>query len=55
MTTGTNDIENEVLIAADAFVVACGAYCAPLVRSVGVDLPIDPGKGYSATFRQPES
>ena len=36
---------------ADAFVVACGSYSAPLLRSAGVDLPIYPGKGYSATFR----
>ena len=35
---------------ADAVVVACGSYSAPLLRSVGVDLPIYPGKGYSATF-----
>ncbi|MDB5743000.1 MAG: D-amino-acid dehydrogenase [Polaromonas sp.] len=41
---------------ADAVVVACGAYTAPLLRTVGVDLPIYPGKGYSATFalRQPD-
>ena len=38
-------------LAADAFVVACGSYTAPLLRTVGVDLPIYPGKGYSATFR----
>lgn len=36
---------------ADGVVVACGSYSAPLLRSVGVDLPIYPGKGYSATFR----
>ncbi|MGH6627354.1 MAG: D-amino acid dehydrogenase [Burkholderiaceae bacterium] len=36
---------------ADAFVAACGSYTAPLLRSVGVDLPIYPGKGYSATFK----
>jgi D-amino-acid dehydrogenase len=36
---------------ADAFVAACGAYTAPLLRGVGVSLPIYPGKGYSATFR----
>jgi len=35
---------------ADAFVVACGSYTSPLLRTVGVDLPIYPGKGYSATF-----
>ena len=35
---------------ADHVVVACGSYSTPLLRSVGVDLPIYPGKGYSATF-----
>ncbi len=35
---------------AEAVVVACGSYSAPLLRTVGVDLPIYPGKGYSATF-----
>lgn len=41
---------------ADAVVVACGSYTGPLLRGVGVDLPIYPGKGYSATFaiKQPE-
>ena len=41
---------------AEAVVVACGSYSAPLLRKVGVDLPIYPGKGYSATFklRKPE-
>lgn len=38
-------------IKADHVVVACGAYSAPLLRTVGVDLPIYPGKGYSATFK----
>ena len=36
---------------ADAFVVACGSWSAPLLRGAGVRLPIYPGKGYSATFR----
>ena len=36
---------------ADAFVVACGSYSAPLLRTAGVDLSIYPGKGYSATFK----
>jgi D-amino-acid dehydrogenase len=41
---------------AHAVVVACGSYTAPMLRTVGVDLPIYPGKGYSATFslKQPE-
>ena len=35
----------------DAIVVACGSYSAPMLRSVGVNVPIYPGKGYSATFK----
>ncbi len=38
-------------LTAHAYVVACGSWTAPLLRTVGVDLPIYPGKGYSATFR----
>lgn len=34
----------------DAFVVACGSYTTPLLKSVGVQVPIYPGKGYSATL-----
>lgn len=36
---------------ADAFVVACGSWSAPLLRTASVDLSIYPGKGYSATFK----
>ena len=43
-----NTIKN---LTADAIVVACGSYSAPLLRTVGVDVPIYPGKGYSATFK----
>jgi D-amino-acid dehydrogenase len=41
---------------ADAFVAALGAYTAPLLRPLGVALPIYPAKGYSATLKlkQPE-
>jgi D-amino-acid dehydrogenase len=35
---------------ADAYVVACGSYTTPLLKSVGVRVPIYPGKGYSATL-----
>jgi D-amino-acid dehydrogenase len=45
MSTGA-----ERQIHADATVVACGSYSAPLLRSVGVNLPIYPGKGYSVTL-----
>lgn len=34
----------------DAFVVACGSYSTPLLKSVGVHVPVYPGKGYSATL-----
>ena len=44
---GTDDLKT---LTADAVVVACGSYSAPLLRTVGVRLPIYPGKGYSATF-----
>ncbi len=47
---GTNDASLTYL-KADAVVAACGSYTAPLLRTVGVDLPIYPGKGYSATFQ----
>ncbi|ABE42113.1 D-amino acid dehydrogenase [Polaromonas sp. JS666] len=43
--------ENIVRLKADEVVAACGSYTAPLLRTVGVDLPIYPGKGYSATFK----
>jgi D-amino-acid dehydrogenase len=39
------------VLGAEQVVVACGSFSAPLLRTVGVDLPIYPGKGYSATFR----
>jgi D-amino-acid dehydrogenase len=35
----------------DQFVMSMGSYTAPLLRTVGVNLPIYPGKGYSATFK----
>ncbi len=47
---GLNDAQPERELKADQFVVACGSYSAGLLRTVGVDLPIYPGKGYSATF-----
>jgi D-amino-acid dehydrogenase len=39
------------VLRADAVVVACGSYSAPLLRSVGVNIPVYPGKGYSATLQ----
>ncbi|APW35911.1 amino acid dehydrogenase [Rhodoferax koreense] len=43
--------QKDQVLQGDAVVVACGSYTAPLLRTVGVDLPIYPGKGYSATFK----
>ena len=34
----------------DAFVAACGSYTTPLLKTVGIRVPIYPGKGYSATL-----
>jgi D-amino-acid dehydrogenase len=39
------------ILRGDAVVVACGSYSAPLLRKVGVHIPVYPGKGYSATLR----
>lgn len=38
------------LLQADAYVLALGSYTPLLLRPVGVNLPIYPGKGYSATL-----
>ncbi|MBV8667157.1 MAG: D-amino acid dehydrogenase [Burkholderiaceae bacterium] len=39
------------ILEADAYVVALGSFSAPLLRPLGVNLLIYPGKGYSATYR----
>ncbi len=56
---GEKDPQNSPIqhLRADAVVVACGSYSAPLLRSVGLRVPIYPGKGYSATvaLRRPEA
>ncbi len=49
--TVLNDAPKKQTLMADAYVVACGSYSAPLLRTVEVDVPIYPGKGYSATFK----
>ena len=49
--SGQNSPGKSQQLHADQVVVACGSYTAPLLRTVGVDLPIYPGKGYSATFK----
>ncbi|MFL9925510.1 D-amino acid dehydrogenase [Herbaspirillum lusitanum] len=44
------DGRHEVLHA-DAFVVAMGSFSQPLVKPLGIDLLLYPGKGYSATYK----
>jgi D-amino-acid dehydrogenase len=54
LNTGSKkqDVETSAFeLSADAYVVACGSFTAPLLRTVGVDVPIYPGKGYSATLK----
>ena len=41
--------EPESVLTADAYVVALGSYSPLLTRPIGLDLPIYPTKGYSAT------
>jgi D-amino-acid dehydrogenase len=50
VTVRARDTGVQQLLRADAVVVACGSYSAPLLRTVGVDIPVYPGKGYSATL-----
>ena len=40
----------EQVLKGDAVIVACGSYTAPLLRTVGLNVAIYPGKGYSATL-----
>ncbi|MEX1165983.1 MAG: D-amino acid dehydrogenase [Hydrogenophaga sp.] len=46
----SRDMQQARALKADAYVVACGSYTTPLMKSVGVRVPIYPGKGYSATM-----
>jgi D-amino-acid dehydrogenase len=38
------------ILRADAYVMAMGSFSQPLLKPVGIDLLIYPGKGYSATY-----
>jgi D-amino-acid dehydrogenase len=38
------------ILRADAFVIAMGSFSQPLLKPLGVNLMIYPGKGYSATY-----
>jgi D-amino-acid dehydrogenase len=45
----------DVTLVADAYVVAMGSYSPLLTRPVGIDLPVYPAKGYSATVEVADS
>ena len=52
--TGVEIIDKEgrhQILRADAFVMAMGSFSVPLLKPLGIDLMIYPGKGYSATYR----
>ncbi|MEC5217907.1 D-amino-acid dehydrogenase [Actimicrobium sp. GrIS 1.19] len=45
-----NEHGRHEVLRADAFVMALGSFSVPLVKPLGIDLMIYPGKGYSATY-----
>lgn len=52
--TGVEIIDGEgrhKVLHADSFVLAMGSFSVPLVKPLGIDLMIYPGKGYSATYQ----
>ncbi|HTD05399.1 D-amino acid dehydrogenase [Undibacterium sp.] len=52
--TGVEVIDAEgrhTVLRADAYVMAMGSFSVPLLKPLGVNLMIYPGKGYSATYR----
>ncbi len=49
--TGVKTTRGEILI--QNVIIAGGAWSAKLLRRLGIDLPIQPAKGYSITFRRP--
>ncbi|MGH8249856.1 MAG: D-amino acid dehydrogenase [Steroidobacteraceae bacterium] len=41
-------------LVADAYIIAAGAYSTPLLRSIGINVPLAPAKGYSITITRSE-
>jgi D-amino-acid dehydrogenase len=41
-------------LVADQYVLAAGSYSTPLLRALGIALPVRPAKGYSVTFDLPQ-
>lgn len=53
-STASGVVTNGETITADEFVIATGAWTPLLNESLGVKLPIQPGKGYSITMARPK-
>lgn len=51
--TATSIQAGRETLAADAFLFACGAWTPMMSEFLGCRVPIQPGKGYSMTFRRP--
>jgi D-amino-acid dehydrogenase len=46
-------VTDQGTVAGDHYVMALGSYSAPIARSLGLDLPVYPAKGYSLTVATP--
>lgn len=53
-STATSIETGRETLAADAFLFACGAWTPMMAEYLGCRIPIQPGKGYSMTFKRPE-
>jgi D-amino-acid dehydrogenase len=52
-STATSIATSKETLAADAFLFACGAWTPMMSEYLGCRIPIQPGKGYSMTFKRP--
>lgn len=52
-STATSIEAGRETLAADAFLFACGAWTPMMNEFLGCRIPIQPGKGYSMTFKRP--
>lgn len=53
-STATSIATTKETLAADAFLFACGAWTPMMSEFLGCRIPIQPGKGYSLTFKRPD-
>ncbi len=48
-------ITDQGAFSAERFIIAAGAWSTPMCRSLGVTIPVMPGKGYSLTMQRPHT